>query len=153
MLLLLLLLSPPAIALMADHQTFNPFGDESCILQRDDDRAHRWAVDAAGHIQSDADEGHAIEQSAPQSSDINITESRRGQHSREGTARRQPHADQAAASRDAIAASALARACGQQCTSSCTSALNRNEMLQCLEYSYGTIEWISDAALKVWLPA
>jgi hypothetical protein len=73
----------------------------------------------------------------------------RGRHSREGAATRLNHADQAHATWEAVQSSALAGACEASCLFRCEDRLQRNEMFTCIESSYGTIQWISDAALKV----
>ena len=77
----------------------------------------------------------------------------RGTHSRENAAVRQSHADQAKKYHDIIRERALAGVCSPGCVFSCPSTLNRNEMFQCFEYSYGTLAWLSDAALNVIAPA
>ena len=73
----------------------------------------------------------------------------RGRHSREGAATRLSHADQAHAAWEAVQSSALAGACEASCQFRCEDRLQRDEMFTCIEYSYGTIEWVSAAALKV----
>ena len=73
----------------------------------------------------------------------------RGRHSREGAATRLSHADQAHAAWEVVQSSALAGACEASCQFRCEHRLTRDEMFTCIESSYGTIEWVSAAALKV----
>ena len=59
------------------------------------------------------------------------------------------HAVQAHESLEAVRATALAGTCSSGCMFDCTGTLSRNEMLQCVEHSYGITSWISDATLQV----
>ena len=76
-----------------------------------------------------------------------LSMSGRGRHSRHTAAPKLSHADQARQYQLAIETAALAGAC--HCPRKCPDRLKRNEMYQCLELSYGTISFISDADLKV----
>lgn len=73
----------------------------------------------------------------------------RGRHSRDGAATKLTHADQAHATWEAVQSTALAGACDTSCPFGCEDRLQRNEMFLCVESSYGTIAWVSDAALRV----
>ena len=73
----------------------------------------------------------------------------RGRHSRDGAATKLTHADQAHAAWEAVQSTALAGACDTSCPFGCEDRLQRNEMFLCVESSYGTIAWVSDAALRV----
>ena len=73
----------------------------------------------------------------------------RGRHSRDGAATKLTHADQAHAAWEAVQSTALAGACDASCPFGCEDRLKRNEMFLCIESSYGAIEWVSNAALRV----
>ena len=73
----------------------------------------------------------------------------RGRHSRDATATKLNHADQAHAAWEAVQSTALAGACDTSCPFGCEDRLQRNEMFLCIESSYGSIAWVSDATLRV----
>ena len=78
-----------------------------------------------------------------------VNSSRRGQHSRLTAAKKLSHADQAQRYFLDISDRGLAGACKLDCDFACENILGRNKMFECLEKSYGTTSWISNADLKV----
>ena len=98
---------------------------------------------------SDNDDGDG---SAPRAgrtdwSELNATS--RGKYSRDTASKKSTHADQGRACWEKVQRSALAGACDPQCSLNCQNRFGRNELFICVEYSYGTIAWVSETDLKV----
>lgn len=79
-----------------------------------------------------------------------LNKTRRGSYDRSTERRKKvSHAEQAHECFEAVRATALIGKCSSGCIFDCAGTLSRNEMMQCVEHSYGAISWISDEALKV----
>ena len=96
-----------------------------------------------------SDDGSDDEQrQRPGWQELNTT--RRGGYDRSTDRRKKvSHAEQAHECFEAVRATALAGKCSSGCIFDCAGTLSRNEMMQCVEHSYGATSWISDEALKV----
>jgi len=73
----------------------------------------------------------------------------RGRYSRDAASKRGSHADQGRACWEKVQSSVLAGACEDSCALGCQNQLGRNDLFLCVEQSYGTIAWVSEASLKV----
>ena len=96
---------------------------------------------------SEDSSGDALAESDDQQRQAALDVSSRGRYSRSTTAQKQRHADQARQYQLAVETSALAGVCS--CTRKCPDRLHRNDMYQCIEFSYGTISFVTDDALKI----
>ena len=106
--------------------------------------------DPARHLLMDASSCSEDEASTPmpqQSRDLSACSSTgRGKHTNRG--HKLAHADQARKFKHAVTSTALSGACESGCTFGCEGRVLRNEMLECIEESYGAVEWVSAAQIK-----
>ena len=135
---------------MSDHDEWEPPDD--CVYEARAANRHVYDAELHGNLDTEDFELPQMGSAGPSrelSSRPPVYATQQGKYSRETSSKRLAHADQAAIYLERINAHALAGVCSHDCPHACAQRLSRNEMMGCIESSYGTIKWISSAALKV----
>ena len=121
---------------MSDSESEYEFPENAFCSPTDEVAASRCSFNTKQHFVIDDVDSEPEECRSTITPEVSF--SGRGHHSRERTVKRESHADQARRYYLRIKDTCLAGGCRPDCASDCENILGRNQMLECLEISYGT---------------